>query len=83
MKVIIELGQMRSIEVEHIMEDVYQITQLNGKVVVEGAMGDMVRKTQKGWIVYRSPKMNIPKYRIPSSARYQVPVEVLSNDGEE
>ena len=75
MRIRIELGQWRSIELEHIMENIYQVINLHGKVKVEADVGDMVKKTNKGWIVYRNPEMSIPKYRIPSNVKTSSPYE--------
>ena len=55
----------KSITVEHLEEELYQVT-AEERCSVEAKVGDMVMKTNVGWVVFRDKDCSIPRYRIPS-----------------
>ena len=59
------LGTSKSITVEHLEEELYQVV-AEERCSVEAKVGDMVMKTNVGWVVFRDKDCAIPRYRIPS-----------------
>mgnify|MGYP003151232969 CR=1 FL=1 len=65
MRLKLVLGTSKSITVEHLEEELYQVVE-EERCNVEAKVGDMVMKTNVGWVVFRDKGCTIPRYRIPS-----------------
>ena len=67
MKLKLVLGTSKSITVEHLEEELYQVV-AEERCHVEAKVGDMVMKTNVGWVIYKDKDCLFPRYRIPSQA---------------
>ena len=67
MKLRLNLGQDKNIILEHLEEELYKVIE-EERCSVEAKVGDMVMKTNVGWVIYKDKKCAIPRYRIPSQA---------------
>ena len=67
MRLKLHLGVNKSITLAHLEEELYQVVEEQG-CHVEAKVGDMVMKTNVGWVIYKDKKCAIPRYRIPSQA---------------
>ena len=78
------LGVNKSITLTHLEEELYQVVAEEG-CHIEAKVGDMVMKTNVGWVIYKDKHCALPRYRIPSQAVKQVEHEGMffSWEGEE
>jgi len=67
MRLRLNLGQDKNIILEHLEEELYEVIEVE-RCHVEAKVGDMVMKTNVGWVVYKDKKCAFPRYRIPSQA---------------
>tara|TARA_R110002020_G_scaffold398926_1_gene608821 strand:+ start:539 stop:868 length:330 start_codon:yes stop_codon:yes gene_type:complete len=65
MKIKLALGRSKSITLEHLEEELYQVI-AEERCHVEAKVGDMVMKTNVGWVVFKDKDCALPRYRIPS-----------------
>ena len=61
------LGLNKSITLQHLEEELYQVVE-EERCHVEAKVEDMVMKTNVGWVIYRDKDCALPHYRIPSQA---------------
>ena len=61
------LGLNKSITLQHLEEELYQVVE-EERCHVEAKVEDMVMKTNVGWVIYRDKHCSLPRYRIPSQA---------------
>jgi len=65
MKLKLILGRSKSILLEHLEEELYQVIG-EERCFIEAKVGDMVMSTNVGWVIYRDKDCTTPRYRIPS-----------------
>mgnify|MGYP001215002840 FL=1 len=65
MKLKLILGLNKSITLQHLEEELYQVVE-EERCHVEAKVGDMVMSTNVGWVIYRDKYCALPRYRIPS-----------------
>ena len=65
MKLKLILGLNKSITLQHLEEELYQVVE-EERCHVEAKVGDMVMSTNVGWVIYRDKDCTTPRYRIPS-----------------
>ena len=61
------LGLWKSITLRHLEEELYEVVE-EERCNIEAKVGDMVMKTNVGWVIYRDKYCTLPRYRIPSQA---------------
>tara|TARA_R100001463_G_scaffold13485_8_gene36317 strand:+ start:1267 stop:1527 length:261 start_codon:yes stop_codon:yes gene_type:complete len=61
------LGLNKSITLQHLEEELYQVVE-EERCHVEAKVEDMVMMTNVGWVIYRDKDCAFPRYRIPSQA---------------
>jgi hypothetical protein len=61
------LGLNKSITLQHLEEELYQVVE-EERCHVEAKVEDMVMKTDVGWVTFRDKRCALPRYRIPSQA---------------
>jgi len=61
------LGMNKSITLQHLEEELYQVVAEEG-CHIEAKVEDMVMKTNVGWVIYKDKYCALPRYRIPSQA---------------
>ena len=61
------LGLNKSITLRHLEEELYEVVE-EERCNIEAKVGDMVMKTNVGWVIYRDKYCSLPRYRIPSQA---------------
>ena len=67
MRLKLGLGTSKSITLEHLEEELYQVV-AEERCSVEAKVGDMVMHTNVGWVIFRDKDCTIPRYRIPSQS---------------
>ena len=67
MRLKIILGANKSITLEHLEEELYEVIELE-RCHLEAIVGDRVMKTDVGWVTFRDKNCALPRYRIPSQA---------------
>ena len=61
------LGLNKSITLQHLEEELYQVVE-EERCHVEAKVEDMVMMTNVGWVIYKDKYCSLPRYRIPSQA---------------
>ena len=67
MKIKLHLGVNKSITLEHLEEELYEVIEVE-RCNLEAIVGDRVMKTDVGWVTFRDKNCALPRYRIPSQA---------------
>ena len=67
MRLKIILGANKSITLEHLEEELYEVIELE-RCHLEAIVGDRVMKPDVGWVTFRDKNCAVPRYRIPSQA---------------
>ena len=65
MRLKLGLGTSKSITLEHLEEELYEVIELE-RCHLEAIVGDRVMKTDVGWVTFRDKNCALPRYRIPS-----------------
>ena len=61
------LAVNKSITLEHLEEELYEVIEVE-RCNLEAIVGDRVMKTDVGWVTFRDKNCALPRYRIPSQA---------------
>tara|TARA_R110002051_G_C8743253_1_gene499364 strand:+ start:224 stop:499 length:276 start_codon:yes stop_codon:yes gene_type:complete len=74
------LGMNKSITVEHLEEELYEVV-AEERCKVEAKVGDMVMRTNVGWVIFRDKDCSIPRYRLPSQNVKEVEMVTINANG--